>query len=75
MIIKVKVITKASANEVIVLKESLNEYKIKTTQVAEKGKANVNIVKQLAKHLQISPSQIRIVSGHKSNNKTLEINE
>lgn len=75
MIIKVKVITKASVNTVTKDDSGVYMYKIKTTLVAEKGKANKKVLELLADYLQISSSQIRIVSGHKSNIKTIAINE
>lgn len=75
MIIKVKVITKSSENTVIKELTGVYTYKIKVTTVAEKGKANERVIKLLADYLQISCGQIRIVTGHKSNIKTLEINE
>ena len=38
-----------------------------------KGKANVEIIKQIAKHLGISKSQVRIVAGEKSQDKLVEV--
>ncbi|HJW19763.1 MAG TPA: DUF167 domain-containing protein [Candidatus Nitrosotalea sp.] len=38
-----------------------------------KGKANAVIVKQIAKHLGISKSKVRIVSGEKSQDKIVEV--
>ncbi len=38
-----------------------------------KGKANAAIVKQVAKHLGISKSQVRIVAGEKSQDKIIEV--
>jgi len=37
------------------------------------GKANVVIVKQIAKHLGISKSKVRLVAGEKSQNKIIEV--
>ena len=39
----------------------------------EKGEANRELVRKLAKHFKISTSQIKIVSGLKSKNKVVEI--
>jgi len=38
-----------------------------------KGKANTVIVKQIAKHLGISKSKVRIVAGEKSQDKIIEV--
>lgn len=38
-----------------------------------KGKANVEIIKQIAKHLGIPKSQVRIVAGEKSQDKIIEV--
>ena len=37
------------------------------------GKANLMIIKQIAKHLGVSKSQIRIVAGEKSQDKVIEV--
>ena len=39
----------------------------------EKGKANAELVKKLAKNFRLPPSKIRIVAGFKSKNKIIEI--
>jgi uncharacterized protein YggU (UPF0235/DUF167 family) len=38
-----------------------------------KGKANTVIIKQIAKHLGVSKSKIRIVVGEKSQDKIIEV--
>ncbi len=38
-----------------------------------KGKANMLIVKQIAKHLGVSKSKVRIVAGEKSQDKIVEV--
>ena len=38
-----------------------------------KGKANTMIIKQVAKHLGMPKSKIRIVAGEKSQNKIIEV--
>ncbi|MCS7385017.1 MAG: DUF167 domain-containing protein, partial [archaeon GB-1867-097] len=45
------------------------------TSKPEKGKANLELVKKLAKHFKVSPSQIRIVVGLKSRRKIVEITD
>lgn len=39
----------------------------------EKSKANLELIKKLAKHFDISSSQIRIISGFKSKKKIVDI--
>ena len=39
----------------------------------EKNKANLELIKKLAKHFDISSSQIRIISGFKSKRKIVDI--
>ena len=43
------------------------------TSKPEKGKANLELIKKLAKHFKVSSSQIKIVSGLKSRRKIVEI--
>jgi len=43
------------------------------TSRPEKGKANTELVKKLAKHFSVSSSQVKIVSGLKSRRKIVEI--
>jgi len=38
-----------------------------------KGQANKEIIKKLAKHFRISSSQIQIKTGHKSQEKIIEV--
>ncbi len=38
-----------------------------------KGKANAVIIKQIAKHLGVSKSKVRIVAGKKSQDKIVEV--
>jgi len=38
-----------------------------------KGKANLELIKKLAKYFRVSSSQVRIISGSKSRRKTVEI--
>ena len=45
------------------------------TSKPEKGKANTELVKKLAKHFNVPSSHVSIVSGFKSRNKVVEISE
>lgn len=43
------------------------------TSQPEGGKANLELIKKLAKHFNVSSAQVRIVSGFKSRRKVVEI--
>ena len=43
------------------------------TSRPEKGKANTELIKKLAKHFDVSSSRVRIVSGLKSRRKIIEV--
>lgn len=53
------------------IKDDLIEIGIMVKPV--KGKANAMILKQIAKHLGVSKSKIRIVAGEKSQDKIIEV--
>ena len=48
---------------------------VKVKEPPKEGKSNVAVVKALAKHFGVAPSSIRIVKGHTSRNKLVEITE
>ncbi len=50
-----------------------NNITIGLTSKPEKGEANRELIKKLAKHFKVSTAQVRIVSGLKSKTKTVEI--
>lgn len=72
MQILAKVITNAKQNSVEKLSD--NSYKIKTTAKPEKGKANTKIIEILADYFQTSKSNILLIKGEKSSNKTFDVN-
>jgi uncharacterized protein (TIGR00251 family) len=45
------------------------------TSRPEKGKANIELIKKLAKYFNISSSKVKIISGLKSRRKIVEIVE
>lgn len=51
-----------------------NKIIVGLTSKPEKGKANAELVKKLAKHFGVSSSQVVIISGWKSRRKIVEIN-
>ncbi|MGI0101554.1 MAG: DUF167 domain-containing protein [Nitrosotalea sp.] len=40
---------------------------------SQRGKANSEIIKKIAKHFGVSRSNVRLVSGEKSRNKIIEV--
>jgi uncharacterized protein (TIGR00251 family) len=71
MILVVKITPNASKNEILRWEE--NQLVIRIQGIPEKGKVNNNLINFLAKTLGIAKSQIKIVSGHKSRLKKLDI--
>ncbi|MBI2607956.1 MAG: DUF167 domain-containing protein [Candidatus Doudnabacteria bacterium] len=51
----------------------LDEYKIWTTAIPQKGGANEAVIEILAEHFNVAPSSIHIKSGNKSTHKLIEI--
>ncbi len=61
-------------------KEEINEidknhFVIKIKEIPQGGKANLALVKILAKYFKIPLSKVKIISGLKSKNKVLEIED
>jgi len=50
-----------------------DQIKIGVMERPLKGKANMEIVKKIAKHFDISKSNVRIVAGERSKNKVVEV--
>jgi len=50
-----------------------NRMLVGLTSKPERGEANRDLIRKLAKHFKVSTSQVRIVSGLKSKNKVVEI--
>lgn len=65
-----RVVVKHNAKYFIVEGETI---RIGLTNRPINGKANRELVRKLAKHFQVSTSNIKILSGLKSRNKTIEI--
>lgn len=70
MIINVKV--KTSARETKIDKND-NIWKISLNVPPEKGKANKELIKILAKHFKVSKLKISILKGLKSHSKIVEV--
>lgn len=69
-ILQIKVIPKASKQQIIKEKERI---KIKLTSPAQKGKANKQLIELLSKRLKVPKSKIKIVSGENSRDKRILI--
>lgn len=61
----------SSANKVIRVDDST--YRIYTTTIPEKGKANHQVIRLLAEYLKIAPSRLEIRFGKTSKEKIIEI--
>lgn len=69
--IQVKVIPRASKNEVIEI--APDQFKVKLTVAPVDGKANEALIELLSKHFKLSKSSVHILRGEKSQNKMIEI--
>lgn len=70
---KIFVKAKPNAKEEKIEKIDENHYLVSVKEPPIKGEANRAIIKALAEHFKVSPSQVDIVSGYTSRNKTIEI--
>ena len=71
MRIYIKVIPKASKNEIVKISE--REYKAKVMAAPENNKANEMLVKILADYFKVSKSLIEIVGGKTARTKIIDI--
>jgi len=74
MIIRVKVIPKASKDEVAGQMDD-GTWKIKVTAVPEKGKANAAVCEVLAAHFKVPITRVSVVSGQTSSFKHVRIHK
>ncbi|MFH0889106.1 MAG: DUF167 domain-containing protein [Planctomycetota bacterium] len=70
MFLNIKVITKASKNQI---KKEAAQYKVYLTAAPINGKANDALIEILAGYFHITKQQIKIVRGLKSKHKMVEI--
>ena len=73
MILKVKIIPKSKVNRILGFEEDILKIRIKASP--EKGKANKELIRFIAKSLSIAQSRITIISGHTSRLKKLQIED
>lgn len=71
MVIYIKVKPKFYKERVEKIDES--HFIVCTQKIPEKGKANNDVIRILAKYFQISPSRVIITSGFTSKNKTVTV--
>jgi uncharacterized protein len=67
----IRIIPKSSQTKIIEEKDDF--LKIKLKAAPEKGKANAELIKFLAKHFKTAKSNINIIKGKTSKNKVIEI--
>lgn len=71
IILKIMLQPKASADEIVGMH---GDYlKIKVKALPTEGQANTALIKLLAKHYDVAPSRIKIMSGKQSRYKTVAI--
>lgn len=72
-VLLIKVIPGAKHNKVEPI--TTDSFKVYVTAPAQKGKANKNMLKLLARHLGITPAHLLITKGDRSNDKTVLVLE
>lgn len=73
MILTIKINPNASKTEIIDAQEGM--LKIKVAAPPDKNKANEKLIEFLSEHFKVPKSKIRILSGHTSRLKRVEIIE
>ncbi|BCX15115.1 MAG: hypothetical protein KatS3mg097_007 [Candidatus Parcubacteria bacterium] len=71
MLIKVKVFP--SSKEEKIVKKAEDSFEVKVKERAERGLANMAVIRILASYFKIPVSQVRLLKGAKSKNKIFEI--
>ncbi len=61
------------AKEEKVEKVSEEIFKVFVKEPPVKGKANIAVIFSLSKYFNVNPSHVKIISGYKSRQKTIEI--
>ena len=70
---KIFVKTKPQAREVGVEKIDDEHFIVSVKEAPEHGRANTAVIKALAKHFDVSNSQVEILAGHTARNKIISI--
>jgi len=72
MKIQVKVKPNSNAEK---LSQEGNSFIVKVKEPPKEGKANQAVIKLVAEHFGVPQSQVRILSGFRSRNKVIEVEE
>jgi uncharacterized protein (TIGR00251 family) len=70
---KINVRVTPNARVPTVAKASEGSYNVKVNAPAREGKANERLIEMLAEHFNAPKSRVRILKGHNSRNKVIEI--
>ncbi len=71
MILNIRVVPKASRN---LVKKEDDRLKVYVTKPGQNNLANTQLIDLLSEYLKVKKYQIKIIKGHKSQNKIVEIN-
>ena len=72
--VKIQVNIKVKSQKELVEKIKENTFLVAVKEPPVGGKANAGVIKALARYFKIPQARVRIVSGHKSKQKIVEIN-
>ena len=70
---RIRVLAKPNANRREVKKIDQDHYMVSVKEPPVKGAANRAILKLLSEYFEISLSKVRMVHGHTTKNKTIEV--
>jgi uncharacterized protein (TIGR00251 family) len=70
---KIKVLAKPNSNKAEVKRINETHYMVSVKEPPVKGEANRAILKLLSRHFGVSLSKVRMIHGHTSRNKTIEV--
>lgn len=73
MIITIKAKPSSKKEEIFILGK--NNFEVHLKERAEKNKANIELIKLLARHFNVSSSNIKVLKGINSKNKVVEISK
>ena len=70
---KILIKVKTNAKEERVEKLDEVSFKVFVKALPAEGKANIEVVKTIARHYKIAPARVKIISGFKAKQKIIEI--
>ncbi len=70
---KIEVLVKTRTKEDAVRKFDATHFAVSVKAIPHEGRANVSVIKVLAKYLGLAKSRLRIVSGETTKRKMIEI--